>query len=436
MPYTDSYSKNPAFNFQAYADGLVEVACKATEDKHSSSFTVGIFGSWGDGKTTLMRNIEKCFNERSSDEEKNYKTLWFNAWKYDKKESIWGAFIQSMLIEIINEGTLSEELKRTAENILLSTLDLTIDLSKKIILSYIKDKTGMEIDNIKNDDFLELKGESYINFNELTKYYESINKFEQDFKKLLSHHVGENGKLIVFIDDLDRCLPENSISILESLKLYFDISNCIFFIGIDRRTIEQAVLYRYSNYKDVSFSGKEYLEKMIQLNFFLPQKTQADIGTYLRNEYSRIATSIDDSDTLNDLWTPIFIATQNNIRKIKQFLIAWYLIKNLNENINGDEKQLALLLLIQMFFTSSYDLLVKDETFRNALKRACEDQGVAIRLSTDYGEYSKIFEKDRKIIDLLTSLKITSMELLSNKQTLDTALETLSRTGTGTGTGR
>ena len=58
-------------------------------------FTVGIFGEWGTGKTTLMKFLKKWF------EEEEIKTLWLNPWKYDKKEELWAALIRTILIKML-----------------------------------------------------------------------------------------------------------------------------------------------------------------------------------------------------------------------------------------------------------------------------------------------------------------------------------------------
>jgi KAP family P-loop domain len=58
--------------------------------------------------------------------------------------------------------------------------------------------------------------------------------------------VGEDGYLALFVDDLDRCLPENPIEVLEALKLYLDSSHCVFVVGVDPRVIEEAIRRRYA----------------------------------------------------------------------------------------------------------------------------------------------------------------------------------------------
>ncbi len=71
---------------------------------------------------------------------------------------------------------------------------------------------------------------------------------------------------MVFVDDLDRCLPEKAIQVLEALKLFLDVEGCIFVLGLDPEAIAAAVQQRYRG----EVKANEYLEKIIQLPFNLP----------------------------------------------------------------------------------------------------------------------------------------------------------------------
>jgi len=71
----------------------------------------------------------------------------------------------------------------------------------------------------------------------------------------------EPRRLVVFVDDLDRCLPEKAIQVLEALKLFLDVKGCIFVLGLDPEAIESAVRTRYQE----EIKPREYLEKIIQV---------------------------------------------------------------------------------------------------------------------------------------------------------------------------
>ena len=77
---TDNFSKEPILDFDSYSDAIVKMI------KNSyPNFTIGIFGEWGTGKTTLMKSIEKKIGKNDQD----IITVWFDAWKYEnEKEAV------------------------------------------------------------------------------------------------------------------------------------------------------------------------------------------------------------------------------------------------------------------------------------------------------------------------------------------------------------
>jgi predicted KAP-like P-loop ATPase len=80
-----------ALGFAPYRDTLVEIV--AGPDTHTP-LTIGIFGTWGAGKTSLMSMVKAHIDERGLP---RYRTVWFNAWKYNKEEALWRALILRVL---------------------------------------------------------------------------------------------------------------------------------------------------------------------------------------------------------------------------------------------------------------------------------------------------------------------------------------------------
>ena len=170
--------------------------------------------------------------------------------------------------------------------------------------------------------------------------------------------------MFVFIDDLDRCLPENAITVLESLKLFIGHANCIFVLGMDHSIVEAGIQTRYEG--KIKIDGREYLDKIIQVPFYLPPVT-----------FKRLKASLeDDSETLSEeVWNVIRLGMGGNPRKTKRFVNSFYLSwrflnhpdRDLQEKLqNGNlshisqERQnfyLAKILVFQMSFPEFYQHL-------------------------------------------------------------------------------
>ncbi len=94
-------------------------------------------------------------------------------------------------------------------------------------------------------------------------------------------------KLIILIDDLDRCLPDRIIDNLEAIKLFLNVENTAFVIGADPRIVRDAIRHRYKeliNRDESSENGRvviDYLEKLIQIPYTLPKLSESEVETYI-----------------------------------------------------------------------------------------------------------------------------------------------------------
>lgn len=91
----------------------------------------------------------------------------------------------------------------------------------------------------------------------------------------------KEGALVIFIDDLDRCPPKNVTKVLESINLFLDQSGCFFIFGADISIVSKAINLEYKDLE--GFSGREYIKKMIQLQFDLPEILDKDIRTFIES---------------------------------------------------------------------------------------------------------------------------------------------------------
>jgi hypothetical protein len=350
---------------------FVEILTKAIIDTTSLPFTVGIFGEWGTGKTSLMNLLKDQL------ESKGCKAIWFNPWKYDGKEELWTALIHSILLEIYKKSP-QKKVKDAAwallRNVAWFTLERGITSATHGIVS------ANDVEKMK-DTMAEIS----------KREHSTLNEFETGFSKVVEEYLGEASRLVIFIDDLDRCIPENAITVLESLKLYLDNSRSIFVLGMDRSIIELGIKQRYGG--NILLTGREYLEKIVQLPFFLPP---VQFGKLQQALQSQSNTAKDYSP---QIWTLLRYGLGGNPRKAKRFVNSFYmakealqipqvasqLVSSSTDDVanTGDIKYedqlfyLAKILVIQMSYTDFYDYLIVnpsgwkayEEDLQNPLKK-------------------------------------------------------------------
>lgn len=274
--------------------------------------TIGVFGEWGSGKTSLMRLTENDLNAA------NTKTVWFNAWKFDKAQDLRVALIHMILKQIENDKSIPETIKDKAVGLLkrvnwlgLGRTAVTVGASLATpylailpLLSQVfsDSKKGSEsLSKILPDELLK---------DSESKSLELIGEFEEEFKKLALDYAGKDGRLVVFIDDLDRCLPEKALDILEAIKLFLNVPQTVFVIGTDVKVIENGLIQKYGD-KSEAFA-KNYLDKIIQVPFRIPPLSKEDITEHF-------IPMLQISDELKE-YGFIIADAGNNPRTIKRLL--------------------------------------------------------------------------------------------------------------------
>lgn len=298
-------AQSDRLSFSHYADVLAEVSLTA-----DTPITIGIFGPWGSGKTSLMRLIaEQLVNRRTADH-RWARAVWFNAWQYAQDE---GSLRRALLLRVL-EGLESGQVSdKDAQQIADWRMRLYTDVERaemgsinidwpklgkgalNLGLSLIPTPaTFLQLAQLLQGEMGSLEEIASAFQRERTEVYRRrltlLEEFRSGFAQLVREYVwSRNGLLVVFIDDLDRCLPGRAVEVLEAIKLFLDVPGCIFFIAVDRDIIEQVVRVQYSGYLvgegedagNVPIAGQSYLEKIVQLPFHLPPLEDDQIAAFI-----------------------------------------------------------------------------------------------------------------------------------------------------------
>jgi hypothetical protein len=232
------------------------------------NFTIGILGDWGSGKSSIMKMVQENL-ETWSTSDRPLRTIWFNPWLYQSEPSPVVA-----LVRVLRQAALSNKWMSPSKFRNLDLFNAVGSLAGKLMLGLSTSglmKTAVE-------GSIEIIKKGLANSEEI-KSAESIgDQLQQYFSETVNTIVGANGKLIIFIDDLDRCVPELVISVLELPQLYLQSPNCVLVFGLDPNVIEKAVDMRYGFEKDYR---RGYLEKIIQLQLNVPPLSSEAVMQYI-----------------------------------------------------------------------------------------------------------------------------------------------------------
>ena len=341
------------FNFDAYANAISGIIQSTNT---GTPLVIGIVGDWGSGKTSLMRTIEKKIRENKN--AYPAQTVWFNAWKFDKEDSIRRALLMRVLEELKtnskNDEKKSEEEKKLDQELtdLQTSLyhevnreelgDIKFDLGKatkgtlKLSLSLLPVignltkliETGANEGEAIKDIWESIQKEKKtINI----KKIQFMEEFHNNFEKIIENYY-VNKRIVIFIDDLDRSLPEKALEVLDAIKLFLDVKGCIFVLGIDRRVISYIINRKYRELvgkgeekETILITGENYLEKIIQLSFQLPPIKDDDMKKFI-SDLSGL-----DSEFYGEYLDLITEGIENNPRKIKRFFNIIELQRNISK---------------------------------------------------------------------------------------------------------
>lgn len=302
--------------------------------------TMAIHGDWGSGKTSIMRTLMK-----NLDTEK-FEIIFFEPWRYENSDPALAlATLISYKIDHTKEKHLARELIMLAAN----------SLSKKYLGLEINDITKFVLDNTNAAESLSTRLE----------------------KTILDNLNGK--KLLVIIDDLDRCDVENTLLILSVMKLFLSIENCICMAAVDFKRLQQAWRTKYQYQEDggnAKNDGMEYLEKIFQIRIGIPVPSANDIVEYIKKLYP------DMPESLCNLFANV---VHRNPRAIKRM---FNLIRYRSMLLNNDSNYVAACIWTVL------EEIISNEKLMN-LKVALEKHGNSLghaicSYNNNWGEYKKV----------------------------------------------
>jgi hypothetical protein len=253
----DNETATDLLGYDYLAAALVEVL---TEPR-LLPVTVGVFGDWGSGKSSLMKIASSDLQDRG-----RVATIEFSAWQFEGYEDVKAALMQVIMRRLQQEQGLSENGNRLRDRLL-----------KRVDWFYAISLAATRIATLTPPTLEELQKAVKPPGDE--EQTQAIQEFRDDFAALLAE-IEDIDVLAVFIDDLDRCLPSTIIETFEAIRLFLAVPKTAFVIAADERVIRYAIRSRYPAEAGVDL-GRDYLEKIVQVPIRVPPLTDAEVETYL-----------------------------------------------------------------------------------------------------------------------------------------------------------
>ena len=291
MLWPDNESNVDLLNYQSISNAIV----KLLSDQNRLPVSIGIHGDWGAGKSTVLSMIEDSY----SGDDKTV-CVRFNSWLYQGLEDAQTALMQKITNDLVKNRSAIEGFKEAADSF-LKRVDW-LKAAKKVAnwgvtavtgiptpssvqdLSNAIDALVTKAGSLNQDDIKSGLGElkTYIGSAEKKRVVTEITEFREEYNKLLK--AAKIDRLVILVDDLDRCLPDTAIATMEAMKLFLFMPKTAFIIAADETMIEYSVRRHFPNLSEevggIAYT-RNYLEKLIQIPFRIPALNENETSVYL-----------------------------------------------------------------------------------------------------------------------------------------------------------
>ena len=347
-----------ALKISSYKDALTDFI-KRTD----TPMTIGVQGEWGSGKTSLLNQIwdDLEYFNKNDDSIDDFKQIWINSWEHSllcSPEECLMKIINEIITELLDADTdkkRAEKITKGVSNIMKGALRIGSSLT-------LGDAGVNAVDNIFSE-----------NSNSIKELRDQLKTLVSEIKSLETNRYG---KVVIYVDDLDRIDPKDAVNILELLKNIFNIKDCVFVLAIDYQVVVKGLVGKFGKpTPENEWEFRAFFDKIIQLPFTMPMGNY-DIANYVLGLLGEIDFYA-GKDELEPELINQFVTKSigGNPRSIKRLINSLALIKILNDkDAEGDsdgilrDKDTAMVMFamvcLQIAHPEIYQLFADNPNFR------------------------------------------------------------------------
>lgn len=362
-------------NRSEFVDRVVQIVDQLSENEKGSCFSIE--GSWGIGKTFVLNEIERKLKE----EEEKYFLFHYNCWQNDYYEEPAVAVISAMKESVKKD---QEIINSSLEDAVSAGYQFVGEKFKEIAGVYLENKIGINLINWAQEisTIKENKEKAELAFDQMFGFSQAI----RQVRKIMAE-IAEERTIVLIVDELDRCIPQYAIKVLERLHhIFYELDNVVVIMAIDRKQLEHSVEEMFgmkseSNSMDV----ERYLKKFIDFSMLLDY---GSMNEYYREKYpfyfGRFLTSSKDKVMLDDFLPPLLEGI--DIRRIEKMIEKANIVHSVICKNSVDISVLA--------FEMLYEILV----FLDVESKEC----IVYIDEKEYTDFEKLGEKRVELFRQLT----------------------------------
>lgn len=306
--WSDIETSTDLLGYAVHASILREVV---SNDKNLP-LTIGLYGDWGCGKSSVLKILHSQLKE-----DKDCVVVYFDGWAFESFDDAKMALIQGIVDSLESNERFWEKVKDKATDleesfkklgksinwmralkwtatagasVMAASTTGGLSLIIPALMDFFNQHKG-QLEEVLSSDNAEQALKEVIFKGDSDKRYQAVRDFRRDFEDLIQK--SKQGKIVVLIDDLDRCLPRNIIENLEAIKLFLNVPKTAFVIAADQFIVSNAIKSEYKAIIEASDEaavdstvqrpnlGDSYMEKFIQLPYNIPTLSHKEVETYV-----------------------------------------------------------------------------------------------------------------------------------------------------------
>jgi KAP family P-loop domain len=225
--------------------------------------TMGVYGPWGSGKSTVLELLEQRLRGN-----RKYVVITTDPWEYEDHQDVKGTLIGVVLAELGRHADAARSRSQRAVSLVkdlaerVSWARIGGAVARGVVTMGWEPATLLEAFQLKPDKPRDLIG------------------FRADFAALLAE-LDEIERVVVLVDDLDRCLPPAVVQTLEAIKLFLAVPKMAFVIAADDSMVRDAIAVELPQSSRSDRIAAAYLEKIVQIPVSLPRLPAHDAEAFV-----------------------------------------------------------------------------------------------------------------------------------------------------------
>lgn len=382
-------------------------------------FTIGVTGKWGAGKTSVLRRafatlggqpisqslqFGESKTEIPEDELERYRhnnrsdelrwplplnvvanqslAIWYSPWQHQSAEAPIIPLLQEIRAQYGRKRKWLEGVKKLNRQGGLAALTLLEHATDAALSLYLEKPVKLAVGATENVRKA-WREEDPDNLTRASDGQRFHLLFEDAVENLLADLVpddvpfSEQTRLILFIDDLDRCEEKTVVSLLEAIKLYLGTRRCVFVLGVDDVAVADAIKRHWNRPNDDH--NREYLEKLFQATLPVPLPRETDLRSLIRGQLASHGFPEPAQDALAEDITRLL---EPNPRKVKNFLnslcAAWTMLRCPALETPENCRRLVMFQYLRQYHRAVWRILERQPELLPVLQRVLTSDGGAL----------------------------------------------------------